>query len=368
MALVISGVLNSRGSAIRSAADTAGFVRRWKENVYRPLLDGSSSVHTFFCCALNAGGRPAASEANDEWSSLPGELIRVDANGLTAANAPLEQFGRIERCFLAARRHEASRGLRFTHFIRARPDLFWFGPMPALLSLDSRVVSSRARVAVLADECGMMPHDAHSFPSLEQHPQNARACRRDACACNNACQWAPALGLGGLSADGFKGRMRRAGVAACGLIDDMWAVVPSRLADGYFMASGQPDASPAATTHRASDASPPQTTPGGHHHVGGIRIRRSAGPTAAESELGARALEVCAPFLPNVSDPENATLCWPLPRANRSWCKQLDGELRLTARLARRRIPWAPTAFSFAGAAVGARLHAATAAAYERGY
>ena len=58
---------------------------------------------------------------------------------------------RLRDCYDGAVRAAQARGKPFTHFIRARPDSQWLGPMPHLHSLAPAAISLRART--VSEEC-----------------------------------------------------------------------------------------------------------------------------------------------------------------------------------------------------------------------
>ena len=180
-----------------------------------------------------------------------------------------------------------------------------------------------ARTVVLADQCGRVPHLAHSAPNK---PTGKWSCRT-----RNVCGYNPGRGIANVSVAAFKQVMREARVPACGAIDDQWGVMPAHLADLYFL------------RYLARDSRP--------------------GPLGADAlaarELARRAERVCAPLLPergNVPDPENHTICRGKKKSVR--CLPLAVEGRLTMRLVKRHVPWLPTPFRFSCPAVNIHLHA----------
>ena len=133
-------------------------------------------MHTFVCVGPLEHAKQAAL-----WSVLNGSVTvlepppRVDF---------ADQFERMAYCYAGVVRHAAERGLRFTHFVRARPDLRWDARARAVAGFDETAVTLRARGLLYENATPSSPiatalgahtlsrhhHHRPAFSFLDAHP------------------------------------------------------------------------------------------------------------------------------------------------------------------------------------------------------
>ena len=250
VALVISGTLDHHWKG--ASFQAKDIVPRLRENVIQPLIDAhpKNAVHSFLCvepATLPKNMIPddfTYSSGQPNWSHLVAGRSQVlvvpkDAFlGVDVQIKDMHQWERIESCYLAARAFEGQllpkavaavspldwllptrssmqnasfRGLRFTHFVRMRPDLQWRQKIP-LASFEAVFLHVRSRDLLFADECAV----AHDF-SIAFPPCRAEQVMR--------------------SEQVMEGRelMKEASIDVCAALDDMLAVMPEHLADAYFL-------------------------------------------------------------------------------------------------------------------------------------
>ena len=263
VALLISGMYKSSHHWARWHPGTPGNHRRYMvEAVLRQ--SPQAEVHTFVCeaapqklfmqaesklCNDSVGrvlerfapaGWSCGSRTPPDWSVLRGPRSQLtmtrllhESNDRLSAHLSLKangsayrlgQYARIESCYLAARQT----GRRFSHYVRMRLDTFFFAPLPPSLFEPHHVVL-RARSVRFADECTALEAGALSW-AFPNRP-------------GTEC------GTSSINASSHRRRLRDAGIAACvGAADDQFAIVPSHLADAYFL---MPETFPASSTTAA---------------------------------------------------------------------------------------------------------------------
>ena len=176
----------------------------WAAFVVGPLA-AAHAVHTFVCVGPAIHGAQAAL-----WADVGGTVV-------VAPPPPVDfddQYTRLAACYGFARGYEAAGRLAFTHYVRARPDLRWAAPIAPLATFAADAVSLRARGVLHAE-----PRNT-SLAALSGSPKRG-------------CDYF-ARQLGAAGGDDARAAMRAAGIPTCAVVDDMFAVVPAALADGYF--------------------------------------------------------------------------------------------------------------------------------------
>ncbi|KAH8081017.1 hypothetical protein JL720_8912 [Aureococcus anophagefferens] len=177
LALAATAVAAPHAAVVMSAhAVGADAPANWAAFVVGPLA-AAHAVHTFVCVGPAIHGAQAAL-----WADVGGTVV-------VAPPPPVDfddQYTRLAACYGFARGYEAAERLAFTHYVRAGPDLRWAAPIAPLGTFAADAVSLRAR------------------------------------------------GLGAAGRDDARAAMRAAGIPTCAVVDDMFAVVPATLADGYF--------------------------------------------------------------------------------------------------------------------------------------
>ena len=175
----------------------------WAEFVVNPLA-AAHAVHTFVCVGPAEHGKQRAL-----WAGLLGVLVvapppEVDFD---------DQFTRLAACYGHAAAYEAARGLRFTHYVRARPDLKWAAPIAPIATFDASAVSLRARGVLHANDTAV------SLAALSGSPK--RGCDYFAKVLDRP-------------REAVREGMRARGIPTCAVVDDMFAVVPRVYARAYF--------------------------------------------------------------------------------------------------------------------------------------
>lgn len=222
----------------------------WKTQFLHGVMDlhPQATLDTFIC---NSGPMTIFGKGEEPWqpdwsAALESPRSRVFQQPYDNRSTT-DQYVRMEGCYLAALAHEAaahrdngharankgstsSPAYLFTHFVRARFDLRWFGPVPRFAFAQYKV-SIRARKLLFADECSKL--DVNALAVEHTNPGS------------NAC---------GVSRGGFKAglnkttrksnvmltgalrdKMRAHGVPICASVDDMFAIVPRLLGDAFFL-------------------------------------------------------------------------------------------------------------------------------------
>ena len=158
---------DARGRAME-ASQRRAHVKRWADSITSPLA-AVASVHVFVCVEPGREGHQALF-----WAGLTGMLI-VPLSPPHATDYP-DQFTRAEGCYRSARRFASKRSnFRFTHFLRARPDLIWLGPIE--LDLAATKVQLRAR-DLFRSQPLPTPATALSAPHrcYKEHNVSSRVC------------------------------------------------------------------------------------------------------------------------------------------------------------------------------------------------
>ena len=130
---------------------------------------GHGATYSTFMCAPESDGRaglpPELSRTLNVVYASYASVASMEANYTIPAYATTRgdqyiSYLRLRDCYDAAARAAKARGKPFSHFIRARPDSMWWGPMPWLDSLAPAAISLRART-VFANLT--LPADAFSW-------------------------------------------------------------------------------------------------------------------------------------------------------------------------------------------------------------
>ncbi|KAH8053519.1 hypothetical protein JL722_9360 [Aureococcus anophagefferens] len=199
LALAATAVAAPHAAVVMSAhAVGADAPANWAAFVVGPLA-AAHAVHTFVCVGPAIHGAQAAL-----WADVGGTVV-------VAPPPPVDfddQYTRLAACYGFAR----VRGAERSRTTRARPDLRWAAPIAPLGTFAADAVSLRARRAPR----GTAEHVA-----------------RGALRSPRGCDYF-ARQLGAAGRDDARAAMRAAGIPTCAVVDDMFAVVPATLADGYF--------------------------------------------------------------------------------------------------------------------------------------
>lgn len=225
-------------------------------------LNPRNRVHTFLCPAgpqtIFVYRGHALNRTQPDWNPLRGPRsvvtevdtrAAVEGGGNGHGNGAGDkvrgadpQYERIEACYLHARQRHAGRpianqtgrGTTFTHYIRARFDLDVYAPLPAEAFDDERA-SIRARSLVLADECDSVHYHAVSQPAWKEcgryklrHLPSAFPVDVDG----------PEAGVPSEHLRRWLLQLAGGGARFCYAADDMFAVVPTHLADSFFLRPG----------------------------------------------------------------------------------------------------------------------------------
>jgi hypothetical protein len=265
VALLMIGHTTAPKSALPSHR-AVGNVDRWEANVIQPLhaqatLTGGELV-TFLC------GSPSLEVAQPicaRWHNVSGTVVCVTLHGeggsrprpppkrifsmgmMSAVDFP-DQYSRMHGCFAAAKRHERPRaggGRPFSHVIRARPDLLWLSPLPPLALLPTEHVALRARalvyptptaVPIAALSTSLACDAAFFFLAMGSNEMGSvpEHTTTDTAAATAATTAAAAERTRGRLLAPLRARMAAAGVAACYVPDDQFAIMPRHLAESYF--------------------------------------------------------------------------------------------------------------------------------------
>lgn len=205
LALAATAAAAPHAAVVMSAhAVGADAPANWAAFVVGPLA-AAHAVHTFVCVGPAIHGAQAAL-----WADVGGTVV-------VAPPPPVDfddQYTRLAACYGFARGYEAAERLAFTHYVRARPDLRWAAPIAPLGTFAADAVSLRARGVLHAE-----PRNT-SLAALSGSPKRG-------------CDYF-ARQLGAAGRDDARAAMRAAGIPTCAVVDDMFAVVPATLADGYF--------------------------------------------------------------------------------------------------------------------------------------
>jgi len=180
------------------------------ENVVR-ILSSEARVHTFICPESTQAAQRLQAAAT--WTLIQSELqVRQVTVGKMPASLDVFHYAveRAAQCYLEAKR---AREVQFTHFLRARPDQVWHGPMPALSTLTPGAISLRAW-ALHGGARGMrVPLNALS-PNRSGFGDVAGPRHHTVCRMPSSCDAVP---------------------DDCLAADDQFAVCPAELAPAYFL-------------------------------------------------------------------------------------------------------------------------------------
>lgn len=349
MALLISGRYDAHWGGASFSAST--FIPQWRSQVVDVVLAANSrnTVHTFICTPKATYERNKIRDnhtypdGQPDWSHLRHgrrtDVLIVPDDAFNITRSPHStQWERMERCYLAARAFEDrllrdavgaflpilwttpshnmnSTGLKFTHFIRARPDILWRGPI-SLASFDPDFVHLRSRALLSADECDVTSAFALAFPPCRPKWQN------------------PNFPF-------HRQRMKEQGISACSALDDMFAVLPSHLGDAFFLTS--------STLNRRL---PPEILPNGWNMSRSLAsieaIRATYGFRMSIMEYSKRCIKVVSYFnaLMNYNGglPEGS---WREPEDSLTSKKLPTQEDRMTMRVIARSLPFRISPFLF---------------------
>lgn len=275
VALLLTGLVDSPshgGGLVPQAVDA------WKEFVIDVFTRSKKhTVHTFICAepqtqwrlSKNGDKTPGYGE-QPKWSKLQtaaSPLIPLGGNRSALLAIAREQYSRMEACYREARKYERRlsshrappaslsssssaassaaslrssndaagshgggfrRHFAFTHFVRARPDLIFYAPIP-LSAFERDAVSARARAIMFADECEQIHRHALAHPGDGGIMPDDQS-RRNPCDVGRI--WSKKQGT---DPTAQRDMMRAAGLRTCAAVDDMFAIVPAHLGDAFFL-------------------------------------------------------------------------------------------------------------------------------------
>ena len=110
------------------------------------LPDGWRSANQHVLKVLKAGATVASflcASAADAGAGLPDEVVSTLWVVMEQYFLAFSQFERLAICFALTCVYEREHKVRFTHYIRARPDQIWHAHMPPLSSLGTAAISLR---------------------------------------------------------------------------------------------------------------------------------------------------------------------------------------------------------------------------------
>lgn len=277
VALVITGDLNSRHTRI-SFRDGSKMLPLWRKHVVDVIeaANARNSVHSFVCTSLS---RAQSQGEQPDWSFLQGrrgDVVMVPEGFYWDPELKMDQYSRMESCFLAAwgferqaaaawrafeaaldanpltpyaQMHNATQKdqdrlylirdagidpkrpsrarrlqLQFTHYVRARPDLEFHERIP-LSAFDPQFVVVRARAVLLANECDVVHADALVIRAAGKSGR-----------CGWKAQYTTSMSAGKHpNLDMVRRLMRKNRIPACGALDDMFGVAPGHLGPAFFL-------------------------------------------------------------------------------------------------------------------------------------
>ena len=350
LAVILSGSYDVHGAFGMPPLSIQG----WLTYVVTPILEANpvNRVHTFICArgpqTIFTFKRSSWNTSQPDWGQLRSHRSLVTEVDTNASTRPREgedrgadpQYERMEGCYLAALDLGGGRKA-FTHFIRSRFDIQWLERLP-LQALDDSRVALRIRSATFADECTGVHAMAVAGPALASKAE-ARTCAKP-----KGTAWLTAilaqLGVPPSLVAKFGLRTLDENIQACFGADDMFAIVPTALADAFFLRPGI-----------LEEQVPASRLPFGWDVEGNLAARRAAiamyGPTLNYSQYLAtcsgyasftRGVEACAYLEPARCPPMNVhsrfctTNC---THRTHGQTKPARGESRLTARLHSRLVP-----------------------------
>jgi len=191
------------------------FAENWMTHVVEPILSDSfqNSVYMFLCFGPGQSGHEEVDSTSSWFSTARNYAVTV-----VPPKAYKGQLERIAGCYREANTYmDLHPNVAITHYLRARPDLYWHSRIPTLdyLSLDK--VSLKVR-NVFYKTPTLVPKLAFSAPKDVE---------------DNRCGLGPWAERHG-TRDDWRAEMANANITVCPTFDDQFAVVPYKFGDAFF--------------------------------------------------------------------------------------------------------------------------------------
>lgn len=248
VAILLSGLIARQRNGLISGRMPNVVWQSWSKYVVQKLESETALVSTFLCAG------PADEVPNSEIVSAL-RIVHVDRSELDSSTLrPVlvprlaeihgadagqtwrhHQWARLRLCFAHAVAHEFSStdsSIRFTHFIRGRPDEEWFQPLP---SLHHALAHSTVAVRALMLHLGVWRKSYVDGAALV----------------GGNCNVSP----------GCSSRL-----GACMVADDQFALVPRAYASAYFAQCRASDEHPEMVARRRASALPKAGSPQAREH------------------------------------------------------------------------------------------------------